>query len=71
MIVWKLDAFNIFIRPVQEIIDGESIRCVHVLGAADRLEHWAYDNIGIDDGQIERWLIVGDELPRRLFRELF
>lgn len=71
MVEWKLDAFNIFIRPVEEIIDGESIRFVHVLGTMDRVEHWTNYNIRIEDSQVERGLVISDELPRRFFGELF
>lgn len=71
MIEWKLGAFNILVRPIEEVVDGESIRFVHVLWATDRSEHWTNNNIRIDDCQVERWLVVGNELPCRFFRELF
>ena len=71
MIEWKRSALNILISAVEEIIDGESIRFIHVLGASDRLEHWTDNDIRIDDGQVERGLVVGDELPSRFFGELF
>lgn len=53
MIEWKLNAINILISAVDEIIDGESIRLVHVLGASDRLKHWTDNDIRIDDCQVE------------------
>lgn len=71
MVEWKPGAFNIFVRPVEEIIDGESIRFVHVLRAMDRLEHWTNYNVRIEDCQVERGLVISDELPRRFFGELF
>lgn len=49
MIEWKSSAFNILIRPVEEVVDGESVRFVHVLGAMDSLEHRTNDNIRIHD----------------------
>lgn len=71
MIERKLGAFNILVRPIEEVVDGESIRFVHVLWAMEFSEHWTNDNVRIDDGQVERWLVFGDELPRRFFRQLF
>lgn len=71
MIEWKFNAFHILVCPVEEIIDGKCIRFIHVLGAMDRLEHWTNNDIRIDDGQVKRGLVVGNELPCRFFRDLF
>lgn len=71
MVEWKLGAFDILVSAVDEIVDGECIRFVHVLGASDCLEHGTDDDVRIDDCQVERGLAVGDELPSRFFGQLF
>ena len=53
MVEWKRQAVDLRVDAVHEIVHGEAVGFVHGLGARDRLQHGADDDIGANNGEIE------------------
>jgi hypothetical protein len=64
MIERKFQAFDLLVRPVQEVVYREFVRLIDVSRPMNRLQHWANDDVRIDDGKVESGLIFFDEFPR-------
>lgn len=54
---------NLGIRPIDEARNGEVVRFVDRALARDRMNHWAGDDIRVDDGKVEAWIVRFHELP--------
>lgn len=56
---------DLAIRPVNEARNGEMVRLVDraLALARDRMDHWARDDIRVDDGQVEARVVRFHKLP--------
>jgi hypothetical protein len=63
MIEWESETFDLRICSVDEVVDGEGVRFIDRLGPGNGLDHWANNNIWVDDGEVESWLFFFEELP--------
>lgn len=63
MIEWEMQAFDLLVFSIQEIIDGEAVRLIHVLRPFNRLQHWPNDNIRINNRKIKDGFPFLEEIP--------
>lgn len=66
----KCHALDILIHPIEEVVHGERIRFVDILGTMDWLEHWSNNDIGVNDCEVKGGLLGSDEVPCGLFSQL-
>ena len=70
VIEWEMHGLDLLVFPVQEIIDSEAVRLIHVLGSLDRLHHWPNDYIRVNNSKVKDGLLFRQEIPRSLLGQL-
>lgn len=57
MIEVEINLLDLPVFPIQEIVDRETVRLIHVLSSLNRLKHWSNDDIGINNRKIKGRLL--------------
>ena len=70
MVIWKPQIVNIFVFSVEEVVYRERVGFVHMLRTINRLKHRTNNDVGVDHGDVENWLLRGQKVPCGLFGKL-